>query len=129
MKIDNSLRYKNYAKADDTQPWYFKGAVNHNNLSYYFSGFIGYQMPIFFSMTGIMFEMDKPFYNLQSGNSLNFDSAMVGSFLMQLKIGNHFSLLAIAEMDNPLIHPITTDYKREWKFSCMRFISTWHLKY
>ena len=40
MKIDNLLRYQDYTKADDVEPWYFKGGISQNRLSYYFSGFI-----------------------------------------------------------------------------------------
>ena len=129
MKIDNSLRYQDYTKADSVELWFFKGGISQNRLSYYFSVFIGYQMPIFLRMTGFMFEMDMPFYNPQSGKVLNYDAEMLFTFLLDFKIGNYFSILALTEIGNHLIRPIMPHLNREWKFSCVRLIATWHLKY
>ena len=129
MKIDNSLRYQNYTRADGDELWYFKGGLNQNKLSYYFSGFIGYQMPIFIRMTGFIFEMDMPFYNPQSGKIFDYGADMLCSFLLEFKIGNYFTILAFTEMGNFLIQPVKPEFSREWKFSCVRLISTWHLNY
>jgi len=129
FKIDNSFCYQNYTRANGTEAWYFKEDINQNWLSYYFSGFIGYQMPIFLHMTGFMFEMDKPLYNPQDGTALNYKAKMLCTILFDFKIGNYFSILALIEIGNHLTQPITSDFNREWEFSCVRLITTWHIKH
>ena len=129
FKIDNSLQYQNYTGANGTEAWYFKGDIYQNWLSYYFSGFIGYQMPVFLHMTGFMFEMDKPFYNPQNVTALNYETKMLCTFLFDYKIGNYISILALIEISNHLTHPVTSDFNREWEFSCVRLITTWHIKH
>ena len=86
-------------------------------------------MPIFLHMTGFMFEIERPFYNFQSGKVLNYDAEMLCTFLLDFKIGNYFSIMALTEIGNHLIRPITLNFNREWKFSCIRLIATWHLNY
>jgi hypothetical protein len=130
IKLDNELHYQNYTVARKAEQWYFRGGdgINQNWFSYYFSGFIGYQMPIFLDLAGFMFESTLPFNNPQSDKPFESrDSAMTCSFMLEFKTGRRFTILTLTEISNILTHPVTPDYDRQWQFDCVRVISTWHL--
>ncbi|GMO61877.1 MAG: hypothetical protein Ta2A_08230 [Treponemataceae bacterium] len=130
MKFDNVAKYQNYTKARGAEQWYFKSddGINQNTFGYYFSGFFGYQMPIFLDMVGVQFESSLPFYNPQSGESLtDRKPEMFWSFGAEFKIGKRFNIMAVTQVSNRLNHPVTADYERQWKFYRALVIGTWHL--
>jgi hypothetical protein len=130
MKFENFLNYQNYTRARGNEQWYFKAddGINQNSFSYYFSGFLGYQMPIFFDMVGIQFESSLPFYNPQSGESLaDRKQEMFCSLVTEFQLGKCFNIMAITQFSNRLKHPVTEDYERQWKFYRVLFIGIWHL--
>lgn len=130
MKFDNVINYQNYTKAGGAEQWYFKAddGINQNSFGNYFSGFLGYQMPIFFNMAGIQFESSLPFYNPQSGESLaDREPKMFWSLVTKFAIGKRFSIMAITQLGNRLKHPVTADYERQWQFYRVLLIGTWHL--
>jgi len=131
MKVENNLKYQNYTKAHGSEQWFFKAddGINQNSFCYYFSAFLGYQMPIFFDMAGIQFESSLPFYNPQSGESLaDRKPEMLYSLFTEFKLGRNFNFIAITQLGNRLKHPITIDYERQWKFYRVLFIGTWSLE-
>ncbi|GHU40437.1 hypothetical protein FACS1894190_07330 [Spirochaetia bacterium] len=130
MKFDNVVKYQNYTKARGTEQWYFKAddGINQNTFGYYFSGFLGYRMPIFLDMVGFQFESSFPFYNPQSGESLaNREPEMFWSLVTEFKIGKRFNIMAVTQLSNRLKHPVAADYDRQWKFYRVLVIGTWHL--
>ena len=131
MKFENILNYQNYTKARGNEQWYFKAddGINQNSFGYYFSGFLGYQMPIFLHMAGIQFESSLPFYNPQSGESLaNREPEMFCSLIAEFKFSKRFNFMVINQLSNRLKHPVTIDYERQWEKYRVLFISTWHLE-
>lgn len=131
IKIENLLNYQNYTKARGNEQWYFRAddGINQNSFGYYFSGFLGYQMPIFLDMAGIQFESSFPLYNPQSGESLyDREPEIFCSLVTEFKINNHFNLMLINQLSNRLKHPVTTDYDRQWKKYRVLLICTWHLE-
>jgi len=131
MKFENILNYQNYTKARGNEQWYFKAddGINQNSFGYYFSGFLGYQMPIFLHMAGIQFESSLPFYNPQSGESLaNREPEMFCSLITEFKFSKRFNFMVINQLSNRLKHPVTIDYERQWEKYRVLFISTWHLE-
>jgi hypothetical protein len=124
------LNYQNYTRAQGAEQWYFRndGNLYQNWFSYYFSGFLGYQMPLFIDMAGLMFEMSLPLYNPQSGKSVSGrEPEMICSLVTDFKIGRRFSLAVLTQIRNPLNHPVTADYERQWKFYRTLLAGTWHL--
>ncbi|GHV85131.1 hypothetical protein AGMMS50230_07390 [Spirochaetia bacterium] len=131
MKFENIVNYQNYTKARGTEQWYFKAddGINQNTFGYYFSGFLGYQMPLFLDMVGFQFESSLPFYNPQSGQSLtNRKPEMFWSLLAEFTIGKSFNIITIAQLSNRLIHPVTANYDRQWKFYRVIVIGIWRLE-
>ena len=131
MKFENFLNYQNYTKARGNEQWYFKAddGINQNSFDYYFSGFLGYKMPIFLDMAGIQFESSLPFYNPQSGESLaDRQPEMFRSFVTNFKFSKRFNFMIITQLSNHLKHPVTIDYERQWKKYRVLFICTWHLE-
>jgi len=130
-KFENSLSYQNYTKARGDEQWYFKAddGINQNSFGYYFSGFLGYQMPIIFNMAGIQFELSLPFYNPQSSKSLfDREPEMLCSLVTEFTLNRHFNIMAITQLGNRVIHPVTPDFDRQWKFYRVLFICIWHLE-
>jgi hypothetical protein len=130
MKFENILNYKDYTKARGDEQWFFMAddGINQNSFGYYFSAFLGYQMPIFFNMAGIQFELSLPFYNPQSSESLaDREPEIIYSLVTDFKLGKPFNIMAITQMGNRLKHPVTEDYERQWKFYRVLFIGIWHL--
>jgi len=131
MKFENFLTYQNYTRAQRGEQWYFKAddGINQNSFGNYFSGFLGYQMPIFLNMAGIQFESSFPFYNPQSGESLvNRQPEMFCSLVTNFKFSKRFNLMVITQLSNRLKHPVTIDYERQWQKYRVLFICTWHLE-
>ena len=131
MKFENFVNYQNYTKARGSEQWYFKAddGINQNSFGYYFSGFLGYQMPIFLDMAGIQFELSLPFYNPQSGESLaGRQPEMFCSLVTDFKFSNHFNLMVISQLSNRLKHPVTIDYERQWQRYRVLFICSWRLE-
>jgi hypothetical protein len=130
ISFNNVLNYQNYTKAGGAEQWYFRndGNLYQNWFSYYFSGFLGYQMPIFIDMTGLMFEMSLPLYNPQSGESVSGrEPEMICSLVTDFKIGSRFNLTVLTQFRNLLNHPVTANYERQWKFYRTLLVGTWHL--
>jgi hypothetical protein len=130
ISFSNVLNYQNYTKAEGSEQWYFRndGNLYQNWFSYYFSGVLGYQMPIFIDMTGLMFELSLPLYNPQSGKPVSGrEPEMICSLVTDLKIGGHFNLTVLTQLRNPLNHPVTADYERKWEFYRTLIVGTWHL--
>jgi hypothetical protein len=130
MKFENVVNYQNYTRARGAEWWYFKAddGINQNAFGYYFSGFFGYQLPLFLDMVGFQFESSFPFYNPQSGESLaNRDPEMFWSLVAEFVIGRRFTIVAITQLGNRLKHPVTVDYERQWKFYRVLLVGTWHL--
>ncbi|GHU69868.1 hypothetical protein FACS189450_03400 [Spirochaetia bacterium] len=130
MKFDNVVKYQNYTKARGAEQWYFRAddGINQNTFGYYFSGFLGYQMPLFLDMVGFQFESSLPFYNPQSGESLaNREPEMFWSLVTEFAIGKRFNIMAVTQLSNRLNHPVAADYDRQWKFYRVAVIGTWHL--
>jgi len=131
MKFDNFLNYQNYTRARGNEQWYFKAddGINQNSFGYYFSGFFGYQMPIFLNMAGIQIESSLPFYNPQSGESLaNREPEMLCSLVANFNFSKRFNFMVIPQLSNRLIHPVTLDFQRQWQKYRVLFICTWHLE-
>jgi hypothetical protein len=130
-KFENVINYQNYTKARGTEQWYFKAddGINQNTFGYYFSGFFGYQMPLFLDMVGFQFESSLPLYNPQSKKSLvNREPEMFWSLVTEFVIAKHFTIMAITQLGNRLKHPVTVDYDRQWNFYRVLVIGTWHLE-
>jgi len=131
MKLDHFIYYQNYSKARGDEQWYFKSddGINQNSFGYYFSGFLGYQMPIVLNMAGIQFESSYPFYNPQSGKSLaDRQSEKIFSLIADFKFGKRFNLMVINQLSNRLKHPVTIDFDRQWRKYRVLFICTWRLE-
>ena len=131
MKFENVVNYQNYTNAGGAEQWYFKAddGINQNTFGYYFSGFLGYQMPLFLDMVGFQFESTLPFYNPQSNEWLaHREPEMFWSFVTEFAIGKHFTIMAVPQLGNHLKHPVTADYERQWRFSRLLIIGTWHVE-
>jgi len=131
MKFENFLNYQNYTRARGNEQWYFKAddGINQNSFGYYFSGFLGYQMPIFLNMAGIQIESSLPFYNPQSSESLaDRQPEMFCSLVTEFKFSRRFNFMVITQLSNRLVHPVTIDYERQWQKYRVLFICTWRLE-
>jgi hypothetical protein len=130
INFNNALNYKNYTRARGSDQWYFRddGNLYQNWFSYYLSGFLGYQMPVFIDMAGLIFEMSLPLYNPQSGESVfDREPETACSLVADFKIGRRFNLTALTQFRNCLNRPVTANYERQWKFYRVLLVGTWHL--
>ena len=130
VRIDNIVNYQNYTMAKGSQRWYFRNDddLYENWFAYNFTGVFGYQMPLFFDMAAVMFELSLPFYNPQSGKSFpDKEPEMILSLVTNWKITERISLMALCQFQNILNHPVTTDYEREWQFYRVMIVGTWSL--
>jgi hypothetical protein len=130
VSSNNVLNYHNYTRARGSEQWYFRndGNLYQNWFSYYFSGLLAYQMPIFIDIAGLMFEMSLPLYNPQSGEAVfDREPEMICSLVADFKIGSRFNLTVFTQLRNPLNSPVTADYERQWKFYRTLLVGTWHL--
>ena len=130
ISLANMVKYQNYTKAKGSERWYFLNDddLYQNSFNYYFSGLLGYQMPIFLSLLAFMFETTLPFYNPQSGETLSgIEPEMLVSLAADFKISKKFNIMGVLQFQNLLQHPVTPDYERLWQFYRVVLISTWHV--
>lgn len=61
----HEINYNGYTRARSGQSWYFENdyGENRNGFNYYGNFLIGYQMPIFLNIVGILTEMDLYLYD------------------------------------------------------------------
>jgi hypothetical protein len=65
----HEINYAAYTAAGSGDSWFFENDLgeNRNGFNYYGNYLIGYQMPIFLNMVGLMAEMNKYLYNTPGG--------------------------------------------------------------
>jgi hypothetical protein len=123
---NNEIQYQEFTKVKDGEYWYYHEIPNdgfsQNSFNYYFSGILGYQMPIFIDFTALVYEITVPFYNPYSCKNLSStDPEHSLTLLTRFKINKHFNIALMTNIKNGPVHPITQDMKREWK---LKFIGT-----
>jgi len=61
----HEINYKGYSRAKENEAWYFEAdeGENCNGFNYYGNFLIGYQMPIFLNLAGVLAEMDLYLYD------------------------------------------------------------------
>jgi hypothetical protein len=131
MRVYNEINYKNYTGAQDGEPWYYENddGISQNSFSYYFSALLGYQMPLFIDLAGVMFELSEPLHNPDTGESLtNRGPSLTVSLAADFKLFKRFNLMVLGQWTNGLIHPVTDDYPRQWGFYRVAAVAAYHLK-
>lgn len=131
MQIYSEIQFFAYTNAHGDDLWYYlmDDGMNQNAFRYYFTGFIGYEMPIFLDLVGIQLSETLPFYNTEIGKRVrDIGYSLSTAFIANFKINDRLSIMTIARISNVLKKPITSAYEREWGFDCAQFIATWHIK-
>lgn len=61
----HEINYKGYTRAKDDEAWYYEAdeGENCNGFNYYGNFLLGYQMPIFLNLIGLLAEMDLYLYD------------------------------------------------------------------
>jgi hypothetical protein len=130
VQVYNEIAYLHYTKASG-EPWYYEndGGINQNSFYYYASVLLGYQMPFFIDLAGLMFELKEPLLNPATGEDISGQGpAMTLSLAAEFKLHERFSVMALGQFTNKLLDPITDAYPREWDFFRVALIATYHLK-
>lgn len=129
-QIYNEMQYFAYTMADDDEFWYYlcDDGLNRNSFRHNFKVFVGYMMPIFVDFVGIQFEGTVPFYNNKISRISNIGYSLTGSLIANFKINKSWSIMTVMCIANGFKNPITSNYKREWKFECVQLIATWQIK-
>jgi hypothetical protein len=130
-QVYNEITYLHYTNAQDGEPWYYENddGINQNSFYYYFSALLGYQMPFFIDLAGVMFEVKEPLLNPATGENLSRQGpSMTLSLAAEFKPHERFSVMALGQLTNKLFHPVTDAYQREWDFFRVALIATYHLK-
>ncbi|MDR2783303.1 MAG: hypothetical protein LBB48_05615 [Treponema sp.] len=131
MQVYNEISFQNYTGARGHESWYYEGddGVNQNAFSYYFSALLGYQMPLFIDLAGVMVELREPFYNPYTGGSLtNRGPETTLSLAVDFKLPKNVTLMLLGQWKNKLLHPLTSDYSRRWDFFRAALIATCRLR-
>jgi hypothetical protein len=83
----HEANYRAYTRANNGESWVFEAdnEENRNGFNYYGSYVLGYQMPIFFNMIGVMAEMNKYLYGVDGsdywGDDIpNWTFSVLGNF-------------------------------------------------
>ncbi|MDR1073942.1 MAG: hypothetical protein LBL45_09765 [Treponema sp.] len=131
MQVYNEISFQNYTGAQGHESWYYENddGVNQNAFSYYFSALLGYQMPLFINLAGVMFELKEPFYNPYTGGSLtNRGPETTVSLAAGFKLPGNATLMALGQWKNKLLHPLASDYSRRWDFFRVALIATYRAR-
>jgi hypothetical protein len=135
VKIYNEVGYEAYNAINDHSQWFFENndGINQNCFSYYGSFFLGYQMPIFLDLVGLMYEIYKPIYNPHSKQPLmqpliDRETAGTASLAADFKIKEVVNIMLLLQFTNALTNRGTFTYDREWKFDRVVAATTWHIK-
>lgn len=89
------------AGADDSWLYEADGGENRNGLAYYGNGFLGYQMPLFVSMAGILLEYDLKIYGTKGSDAWGENLGMytVGP-MVNFSITDRLSVAVLAQMQS-----------------------------
>jgi hypothetical protein len=131
MQVYNEISFQNYTGAQGHESWYYENddGVNQNAFSYYFSALLGYQMPLFINLAGVMFELKEPLHNPYTGESLtNRGPETTVSLAASFKLPGNVSLMSLGQWKNQLSHPIANDYSRRWGFFRVALIATYRAR-
>ncbi|MDR2793098.1 MAG: hypothetical protein LBB61_05460 [Treponema sp.] len=131
MQVYNEISCQRYTGAQGSEQWYYENddGVNQNAFSYYLSALLGYQMPFFIDLAGVMFEMKEPLYNPDTGKPLtNREPEMTVSIAADFKLSGRITIMALGQWRNKLLHPITAGHGRAWEFFRAACIATYRVK-
>ncbi|MDR2447383.1 MAG: hypothetical protein LBD58_08885 [Treponema sp.] len=131
MKVYNEISFQNYTGARGHESWYYENddGVNQNAFSYYFSALLGYQMPLFIDLVGVMFELKEPFYNPYTDGSLtDRGPEMTLSLAADFKLPKNVAIMALGQWKNELLHPVESDFSRRWDFFRVALIATYRIR-
>jgi hypothetical protein len=121
-QVYNEIAYLHYTNARGGELWYYEndGGMNQNRFYYYFSALLGYQMPFFIDLAGLMFELNEPLLNPATGENLSGQPpAMTLSLAAEFKPHERFSVMALGQFTSQL---------SAWDFFRVALIATYHLK-
>jgi hypothetical protein len=130
-QIYNEINFQNYTGARGHDSWYYENddGVNQNAFSHYFSALLGYQMPLFIDLVGVMFELKEPFYNPYTGESLTDRGPETTlSLAADFKLPKNITIMVLGQWKNKLSHPITDGFDRQWDFFRVALIATCRMR-
>ncbi|MDR0707637.1 MAG: hypothetical protein LBF60_07160 [Treponema sp.] len=131
MQVYNEISFQNYTGARGHESWYYENddGVNQNAFSYYFSALLGYQMPLFIDLVGVMFELKEPFYNPYTGGSLTDRGPEITlSLAADFKLPKNVTIMVLGQWKNELLHPVASDFSRRWDFFRVALIATYRVR-
>jgi hypothetical protein len=131
VKIYNEFGYEAYSAITDGSQWFYENndGINQNCFSYYGSFFLGYQMPLFVDLVGLMYEIYTPIYNPYSDIKLSDrGSSGTASLAADFKIKEVVNIMLLLQFNNGLKDAGTFNYDREWQFFRVVASTTWHIK-
>lgn len=100
VQTSHEMKYRAFTGAAAGQAWCYEAddGDNRNGWSYYGSVFLGYQMPIFLDMVGILAEDEMYLYNVAGGDAWG-DSLPRYTFgpLFNFRISDRLSIAALVQ--------------------------------
>jgi hypothetical protein len=116
----HEINYKGYTRAKTGQSWYFEGdeGENINGFNYYGNLLIGYQMPIFLNLVGLLAEMDLYLYDTPGrkrwgDDIIRWTFSGIFSFTITEKIG--VALLAQFRTRRNFVEPYWRDLYYQYR--------------
>ena len=131
MQYYNKIDYFAYTHAQNDELWYYLGddGMNMNAVRHSFEVFAGYAMPVFMNLVGYQLSGTRPFYNFEEGSSIRDRGySLCHALIVNCKINERWSIMAITRVTNGFADPITSKYDREWGFDRVQIIATLRLK-
>jgi hypothetical protein len=131
----NEISFLQDTKAHNSDVWYWMGSSrpNENSFAYYFSGLLGYRMPLLLNMAGMMFQVFQPLYNPQAGKSVTKlgpeeTVSLAGNLQFRPDLGLMVLLQFMNKPRSPLIgSPTKADFARKWGFYRVAGVLTWQV--
>ena len=97
----HEINYKGYTRAKANDSWYFENddGENCNGFNYYGNFLLGYRMPIFFNLIGILAEMDLYLYDTADRENWGDDLVRwTFSGILGFEIAKKFSITVITQL-------------------------------